>query len=181
MGDQRRCDRLQRRHLGRPDRAQIAQQAPPMIVRSSGLTTWRYAILGSASFTDVRLTMAVPFRYSGTTGTTSLIARWVDSSNHLRFDLATVSAGVWFLPEPIALYSGRNMQVRYDDTLRQDSTGTYTGGRSPTAAAGSSAGRHEPRAREGAPQRHRGRADDNVTDATQIQVGWTPRGLAVPR
>jgi hypothetical protein len=76
---------------------QIAQQAPPMVVRSSGLTTWRYAVLGSASFTDMRLTMAVPFRYSGTTGTTSLIARWVDSSNHLRFDLATVSAGVWFL------------------------------------------------------------------------------------
>jgi hypothetical protein len=23
--------------------------------------------------------------------------------------------------------------------------------------------------------------DDQVTDATQIQIGWTPRGLAVPR
>jgi hypothetical protein len=39
--------------------------------------------------------------------------------------------------EPIAIYSSRTIQFRYDDTIRDDSTGTYTGGRSPTAAAGS--------------------------------------------
>jgi hypothetical protein len=38
---------------------------------------------------------------------------------------------------PIVIYSGRNIQIRYDDTLRQDSTGTYTGRLSPTTAAGS--------------------------------------------
>jgi hypothetical protein len=216
--------------------------------------------------------MAVPFRYSGTTGTTSLIARWVDSSNHLRFDLATVSAGVWFLrlvkviagvetvlassastsqittalrlvvyasgraigtdttsgvsieasdstlatsgtlatgkpgvgdqgggtgsnqhylddisvstpaAEQVAVYSGRNMQIRYDDTIRQDSTGTYYG--RPQSYRGGrfllpvGTSRVLVKARRNDIEVA---TDSNVTDATQIQVGWTPRGLAVPR
>jgi hypothetical protein len=84
--------------------------------------------------------------------------------------------------EPVALYSGRNMQVRYDDTLRQDSTGTYYG--RPQSYRGSrfllpvGTSRVLVKAR-------RNDIDlalaDTVTDATQIQVGWTPRGLAVPR
>lgn len=84
--------------------------------------------------------------------------------------------------EPIALYSGRNMQIRYDDTLRQDSTGTYTG--RPASYRGSrflvpvGTSRVLVKARRNDTDTS---IDDNVTDATQIQVGWTPRGIAVPR
>jgi hypothetical protein len=84
--------------------------------------------------------------------------------------------------EPIVVYSGRNMQVRYDDTFRQDSTGTYTG--RPQSYRGSrfmvpvGTSRVLVKARRNDIDTL---ADANVTDATQIQVGWTPRGLAVPR
>jgi hypothetical protein len=84
--------------------------------------------------------------------------------------------------EPIAIYSGKKMQVRYDDTLRQDSTATYTG--RPQSYRGSrflvpvGTSRVLVKARRNDIE---GAADDNVLDATQIQVGWTPRGLAVPR
>jgi hypothetical protein len=84
--------------------------------------------------------------------------------------------------EPIVVYSGRNLQVRYDDTLRQDSTGTYTG--RPQSYRGSrflvpvGTSRVAVKVRrndiDAAP-------DENVTDSTQMAVGWTPRGLAIPR
>jgi hypothetical protein len=84
--------------------------------------------------------------------------------------------------EPIALYSGRSMQVRYDDTLRQDSTGTYYG-RPPSyrgarflVPVGTS--RVLVKARRNDVD---AALDDQVTDALQVQVGWTARGLAVPR
>ncbi len=92
------------------------------------------------------------------------------------FSLAVPSA------EPIVVYSGRNMQVRHDDTIRQDSTGTYTG--RPQAYRGSrflvpvGTSRVLVKARRNDIE---AAADDNVTDATQIQIGVTPRGLAVPR
>lgn len=84
--------------------------------------------------------------------------------------------------EPIVLFSGRNMQVRHDETFRQDSTGTYVG--RPQSYRGSrflvpvGTSRVLVKARRNDIDTA---ADDNVTDATQIQVGWTPRGLAVPR
>lgn len=84
--------------------------------------------------------------------------------------------------EPIAVYSSRNLQVRHDDTLRQDNAGTYSG--RPPSYLGSrflvpvgtsrvlvKAKRNDIEAA----------SDANVTDALQIQVGWVPRGLAVPR
>jgi len=85
-------------------------------------------------------------------------------------------------PEPIIVYSGRNMQIRYDDTIRQDSTGTYIG--RPASYRGSrflvptGTSRVIVKARRADIETS---ADANVTDATQIQVGWTPRGIAVPR
>jgi hypothetical protein len=90
----------------------------------------------------------------------------------------------WFVPapEPIALYSGRNMQFRHDDTIRQDSTGTYTG--RPPSYRGSrflvpvGTSRVLVKARRNDVETN---TDPNVTDATQIQVAYTPRGLAVPR
>jgi hypothetical protein len=84
--------------------------------------------------------------------------------------------------EQIALYSGKSMQVRYDDTLRQDSTATYYG--RPPSYRGSrflvpvGTSRVLVKARRNDAN---AALDDQVTDATQIQVGWTPRGLAVPR
>lgn len=84
--------------------------------------------------------------------------------------------------EPIALYSGRNMEVRHDAIIRQDSTGTYSG--FPPAYRGSRFLVQPGTSRVLAKARRRDvdvNPDENVTDATQVQVGWTPRGLAVPR
>jgi hypothetical protein len=84
--------------------------------------------------------------------------------------------------EPIALYSGRNMQFRHDETIRQDSTGVYTG--RPPSYRGSrflvpvGTSRVLVKARRNDVEVS---TDANVTDATQIQVAYTPRGLAVPR
>lgn len=84
--------------------------------------------------------------------------------------------------EPAVIYSGRSAQVRYDDTIRQDSTGVYNG--RPESYRGTrfllppGTSRVLAKARRNDIETI---ADDAVTDATQIQVGWTPRGLAVPR
>jgi hypothetical protein len=84
--------------------------------------------------------------------------------------------------EPIALYSGRNMQFRHDDTIRQDSTAVYTG--RPPSYRGSrflvlpGTSRVLVKARRNDVD---SAADDAVTDATQIQVAYTPRGLVVSR
>jgi hypothetical protein len=84
--------------------------------------------------------------------------------------------------EPIALYSGRTMQIRYDDVFRQDSTGTYTG--RPASYRGTRCLLPPGTSRIMVKARRNDidvSSDENVTDALQIQVGWTPRGLAVPR
>ena len=84
--------------------------------------------------------------------------------------------------EPMAVYSGRSLQVRYDTTIRQDSTGTYYG--PPESYRGSrflvptGTSRVLVKARRADVEAH---PDVNVTDATQIQVGYQPRCLAVPR
>jgi hypothetical protein len=100
------------------------------------------------------------------------------SSNHHWDDIAVTTPAA----EPMVIYSGRNMQVRYDDTLRQDSTATYYG-RTPSykgsrflVPVGTS--RVLVKARRNDIEAS---LDDQVTDALQVQVGWTPRGLAVPR
>jgi hypothetical protein len=84
--------------------------------------------------------------------------------------------------EPIAIYSGKTMQVRYDDTLRDDSTGTYTG--RPPSYNGSRFLVPVGTSRVLAKVRRNDivtAADSTVTDSTKIQIGWTPRYLAVPR
>lgn len=84
--------------------------------------------------------------------------------------------------EPIVLYSGRTLEVRSDKVIRQDSTGVYTG--QPQSYEGTYAripvgtSRLLVKARRNDIQVA---ADDQVTDATQIQVAYTPRGLVVPR
>jgi hypothetical protein len=84
--------------------------------------------------------------------------------------------------EPAVIFSGRNMQVRYDDTVRQDATGTYTG--RPPIYRGSrflvdvGTSRVLVKARRNDVDMAE---DPNVTDALQVQVGVTPRGLVVPR
>jgi hypothetical protein len=80
------------------------------------------------------------------------------------------------------IFSGRNMQIRYDDTVRQDATGTYTG--RPPIYRGSrflvdvGTSRVLVKARRNDVDMAE---DPNVTDALQVQVGVTPRGLVVPR
>jgi hypothetical protein len=84
--------------------------------------------------------------------------------------------------EPAVIFSGRNMQIRYDDTVRQDATGTYTG--RPPIYRGSRflVGVGTSRVLVKARRNDVDMAEDpNVTDALQVQVGVTPRGLVVPR
>jgi hypothetical protein len=84
--------------------------------------------------------------------------------------------------EPIVIYSGRNLQIRYDDTLRQDSTGTYSG--RPQSYNGSRFLLPPGTSRILAKARRNDivtAADANVTDSTTIQVAYSPRYLAVPR
>jgi hypothetical protein len=84
--------------------------------------------------------------------------------------------------EPIAVYTGQTMQVRYDATIRDDATGTYTG--RPASYRGDrllipvGTSRVLVKARRNDIETV---ADNNVTDATQVQVAVTPRGLVVPR
>lgn len=84
--------------------------------------------------------------------------------------------------EAVAVYSGQSIEFRHDDTIREDSTGTYYG--RPQSYRGSrflvpvGTSRVLVKARRNDVETA---ADDNVTDATQIQVGVTPRGLVVPR
>ena len=100
----------------------------------------------------------------------------VGGRNYTDFIVGTPAA------EPIALYSGRNMQIRHDDAIREDSTGTYVG--RPPSYRGSrflipvGKSRVLVKARRNDIE---AASDDNVTDSLQIQIAWTPRGLAVPR
>lgn len=84
--------------------------------------------------------------------------------------------------EPIVLYSGRSLQVRHDDTLRESSAGGTWG--KPQSYRGSrflvpvGTSRLLVKARRNDIETA---ADEPVTDATQVQVFLTPRGLVVPR
>lgn len=84
--------------------------------------------------------------------------------------------------EDLVVYSGRNMQVRYDDTIRQDSSGTYAG-RPPSYRGGRFL--LEPGTGRVLVKANRQDVDTgpapNVTDATQIQVAYQARSLVVPR
>jgi hypothetical protein len=85
-------------------------------------------------------------------------------------------------PEPIAIYSTRTLQFRYDDTIRDDSTGTYSG--RPQSYRGSRCLIPVGTSRVLAKARRNDvvtALDDQVTDSTKIQVAYTPRYLAVPR
>jgi hypothetical protein len=85
-------------------------------------------------------------------------------------------------PEPIALYGGQSIEFRHDDVIREDSGGTVYG--RPPSYRGSrfvvpvGTSRVLAKARRNDVETS---DDPNVTDATQLQVGVTPRGLVVPR
>jgi hypothetical protein len=86
------------------------------------------------------------------------------------------------LTEPTVINSGRNIEIRHDDTIRQDSTGVYMS--RPPSYRGSrflvpvGTSRVLVKARRNDVETSE---TPNVTDATQLQVGLTPRGLVVPR
>jgi hypothetical protein len=85
--------------------------------------------------------------------------------------------------EPVVIYSGRTLTVSSDDTKRQNSAGTASGNPPSYHPAGRfvvpvGTSRVFAAARRNDTD---STLDDNVTDATQIQVGVTPRGLVVPR
>jgi hypothetical protein len=84
--------------------------------------------------------------------------------------------------EPIAINSSRTIQFRYDDTIRDDSSGVYVG--RPPSYRGSRCLIPVGTSRVLAKARRNDVAtalDDQVTDSTKIQVAYTPRYLAVPR
>jgi len=93
-----------------------------------------------------------------------------------RFTVATP------LAEPIAIYSTRTMQIRWDDVIRVDSTNTYYG--RPTSYRGTrflvppGTSRVLVKARRWDLETSE---DVSVTDNTTIQVAYTPRSLVVPR
>lgn len=84
--------------------------------------------------------------------------------------------------EPLVINSSRTLEVRHNDTIRQDSAGAVYG-RPPTYLG--SRFLVPPGTSRVAVKARRTDADvatvDNVTDATQIQVAYQPRGLVVPR
>jgi 3D (Asp-Asp-Asp) domain-containing protein len=84
--------------------------------------------------------------------------------------------------EPIALYSGRTLEVTHEKTVRLDSTGVYPG--RPASYNGSRFLVPPGTSRVAVLARRNdieAAVSTNVTDSTRIQVGWTPRGTAVPR
>jgi hypothetical protein len=84
--------------------------------------------------------------------------------------------------EPVVINPGQSMQITSDDVIREDATGTYYG-RPPTYRGSRflvPAGTSRVLAKANRNDVDTASAT-NVTDATQIQVGITPRGLAVPR
>lgn len=89
--------------------------------------------------------------------------------------------------EPIALYSGRNMEFRYDTTQRQDATGTYAG--PPPEYVGSRffippAGGPGREARIAVVARRNDistGADDFIADSTTVAAYGTSRFLVIPR
>jgi hypothetical protein len=104
-------------------------------------------------------------------------------------DGTSIFGAVWddffvFTPpaEDVALYSGETMQFRHDDVVHENAGGTdtssfrpYRGSRFLVPVGDSYV---TVKARRADIELA---ADANVTDSTRIQVGWTPRGLVVPR
>jgi hypothetical protein len=84
--------------------------------------------------------------------------------------------------EDVALYSGETIQFRHDDVIHENSIGTETSRFQPYRGSrflvpvGDSYVTVKARRTD-----IETAADADVTDSTRIQVGWTPRGLAVPR
>jgi hypothetical protein len=143
--------------------AQILDSAGTIRAVADGLT--------SAAATGGALASGKPGIADMNSTTATTVNRWYD----------TFRTGIP-APEPVVLYSGRSMQVRYDDTLRQDATGVFYG-RPPSyrgarflVQVGTS--RVLVKARRNDIETA---VDDQVTDALQIQIAITPRGLAVPR
>lgn len=84
--------------------------------------------------------------------------------------------------EPIAMYSGRTIEFRHNETLRQDSTATYYG--RPASYRGTRFTLQPGTNRVLAKARRLDvevATDESVTDGLQIQVAYTPRGLVIPR
>jgi hypothetical protein len=83
--------------------------------------------------------------------------------------------------KPPAMYGGRSIQFRYDDTLREDSSGTYYG--QPPSYRGrrclipTGINRAVVKARRNDVETT---VDDAVTDTTMVQVLLAPRGLVIP-
>ena len=90
-------------------------------------------------------------------------------------------------PEPVVINEGQSIEFRHDAVLREDASGVYAG--PPPEYVGSrftvpNAGGPDRQTRVGVMARRNDVgtfADDNIADATTVQVYVTPRFLAVPR
>jgi hypothetical protein len=84
--------------------------------------------------------------------------------------------------EDLVIHAGETMQIRHDDTVHENSAGTSTSSFKPYRGSrflvpvGDSYATVKARRID-----IDSGADANVTDSTRVQVGWTPRGLVVPR
>jgi len=92
----------------------------------------------------------------------------------------------WVSPVDHAIWSGRTLEMRHDDTLRQNSTGTIYG--RPPSSRGSriyipQAGDEAKVSRVAIKARRKDideLPDDNIADSTSVQVKYTPRYLIPP-
>jgi hypothetical protein len=147
------------------------------VAYSSGKVYATLTLLGATVATADANSTAVAAGGALATGNTGILDRstFTGARYYDEFAVSTPAA------EPVAVYSGRNMQIRYDDVFRQDSTGTYTG--RPQSYRGSrflvpvGTSRVLVKARRNDIE---AAIDDQVTDATQIAGRLDPAGPRGP-
>jgi hypothetical protein len=85
-------------------------------------------------------------------------------------------------PDVPVINSGQSIEFRHDATIREDSAGTFYG--APPSYRGTRMVIPPGTSRVAVKVRRvelSNAAADSVTDSTSMRIGWTQRGLAVPR
>ena len=116
---------------------------------------------------------------TGKSGIVDMNYQYASSVPTRYYDAFSASTPASYAP---VIYSGRSMQIRHDDTIRTDSAGTAYG--RPQSYRGARLLIPTGDSRLAAVVRRvdlDAAAADQVTDATQLQVAYTERGLVIPR
>jgi hypothetical protein len=139
------------------------------------------AVLATLAFTDTSLATGGTLQ-TGKPGFADYHPASIQGTRHNdNFSVSTPAA------EPIALYASQSIELRHDQTLREDSTGTYWG--PPPSHRGSRvllgpAGTRGRKNRLAVMARRndiRTDTDDQIADSTTVQVAYVPRYLVAPR